>query len=186
MTVYKITNHEDTAASELAGGYLNNVDLELVLRSIASRVQQIENAIWKLWLLIDIDQNPTGWALAQLGRWMGLNRGDVLTDADFRSLLKQRMISNTSTGKITELLAIADAQTVAGFKAYQIDTGTLWVSSTTQNAPEDQLTLTELTRASKAGVRNNYMTFAGNAIRVDSTYGLALGYAGIFPQYLKG
>ena len=99
-----ILDYEQRAIGLLESQFQNTPNLHAVVRMIAREIQALEYAIWS----VEVGRYLAGATGAQLDQWgaiLGAVRGD-LSDADFRRVIRARILVNISAGTVEDLLAI--------------------------------------------------------------------------------
>lgn len=73
------------------------------------QVQELEDALWSLLTAFDLDADSTAGAqLDLIGKIVGERRG-ALTDVQYRPALRARILTNSSNGRIEDLIGIIKA-----------------------------------------------------------------------------
>lgn len=113
----KVTDHAGRALGRMLTQFRESAQFKGILNSITSEVQALEEALYGLLVVRDID-NATGATLDKIARLVGApDRSFALSglDANFRKMIKLQIIVNKSTGTDADLYAIiAFITTVSG------------------------------------------------------------------------
>lgn len=94
---------------------------QIVSTTLAPQFQELEDAFQQLTTLRSIELSE-GAQLDVLGRIVGQVRGAAPTDADYRMMLRARILANRSNGTVPELLAVLRAALdQAGQRVLEVD-----------------------------------------------------------------
>ncbi len=102
----KITNHADRIVGDLLEQFQGKPRIEALVRVVAAKVQEIEDAFWQLMLERFLD-TATGEQLDNLGRIVERERGD-LGDEVYRGILRAKIAANLSSGTHPEVVRVAE------------------------------------------------------------------------------
>jgi len=109
MTVDKITNHEDLALDRLITQYKNKTNIEGVIKSFSTQIQELENVLFQVlddtWV-----STSTGQQLDNLGVLLNQSRGS-LDDDDYRALLLITISKYNSETTIEDIISIFNVLT---------------------------------------------------------------------------
>lgn len=105
MTIEKKTNHVAEAIGNLIEQFKGKPNLEALISSYVTQIQDAENAAFQLITDRSID-TATGAQLDGIGQVVGLDR-DGLSDDDYRTRLRVQIRLNLSTGTIEDVLTVA-------------------------------------------------------------------------------
>jgi len=118
-----ILDYEQRAIAMLESQFQNTPNLHAVVRMIAREIQALEYAIWS----VEVGRYLAGATGAQLDQWgaiLGAVRGD-LSDADFRRVIRARILVNISAGTVEDLLAVFAALADAEVRVDELPPNTL-------------------------------------------------------------
>jgi hypothetical protein len=101
------TAHAAEAVGHLIQFFKEGPRNQAVLESVMVQVQELEDALWAMNNAFDVE-TATGDQLDLLGKLVGEARQDRL-DAEYRTAVRARVLVNSSTGTMAELLAIIEA-----------------------------------------------------------------------------
>jgi hypothetical protein len=101
------TEHVAEAQSHLIEFFKHGPRNQAVLEAVMAQVQELEGALWAMNNAFDVD-TATGDQLDLLGKLVGEARQDRL-DAEYRTAVRARVLVNSSSGTMAELLAIGAA-----------------------------------------------------------------------------
>jgi hypothetical protein len=104
MPLTKITTHATDAIARLIEQYRDKAGMRALVNAFASRAQALENSVWDLFTLRDID-SATLDALDQLGAIVGQARQSAV-DADYRPYVRTRIRINRSSGGAEDLIEV--------------------------------------------------------------------------------
>ncbi|MEW5804676.1 MAG: DUF2612 domain-containing protein [bacterium] len=105
MTITKITTHNTDALARLLYQYRNSTMLHSLMAALfGTQVQEIEDALWALFGLLDIDHSE-GIQLDKIGTIVGHARLGM-SDALYRIWLKAKIAQNVSEGDIERVISV--------------------------------------------------------------------------------
>jgi len=120
MTLTQTTTHIEGARSNFIDAFKGKPNIQALLDAYIQQVQEIENALFQL-LENRTLETAVGVQLDNLGRLIGQARGE-LSDADYRILLRARILANKSNGTIddiVEMLQIATSGSSVGLQEFE-------------------------------------------------------------------
>lgn len=115
MALVKITDYAARALRRILEQFKGKKSHEDVQRLVARQVQEIENALWDVAELTDIN-TATFHALDLLGKLVG-ERRDGAVDADYRLRVRARILANRSCGTHEDIYKVFRAL-LAGITGY--------------------------------------------------------------------
>lgn len=101
-----ITTHVVDGIALLPAQYKNKPRMVAWLTAYLQRVQEVEDALWDVFFDRVLTNGPTGDLLAKIGKIVG-QASLGASDAIFLLYIEARILTNKSTGKREELIAIA-------------------------------------------------------------------------------
>lgn len=99
-------NHVAEGIALLTDRYRTKVNIPKLLTALLKPTQDLENAIWSVINAYMISTPPVGQQLQDLGALVGQSRSG-LSDADFLTAIKLRILANRSAGRAEDILGIA-------------------------------------------------------------------------------
>lgn len=99
------TTHQAEALDRLPERNRDKLTLAALINACTSETQNVENALWQLVSERSID-TAVGEQLNVIGRVVGQDRATSTNDAEYRVLLKARVIANRSSGSVRDILAV--------------------------------------------------------------------------------
>jgi hypothetical protein len=111
----KIDTHAEEALGRLPQQFRGKDRIDGLIRSFVAQIQDAEDAAWQLYNLRSVDADE-GVQLDMIGRIVGQPRGGV-TDPLYRRYLRARILTNSSTGTVEDLIRVTGAVlgTLTGF-----------------------------------------------------------------------
>lgn len=191
LPVYQ-PKHAEIAATELPGPFLDQGDFQSLLAVYSLRIQEIEDFFQDLIVAYDLDNDPTGEALRQLGAaWELTWDRTQLTDAQARLLLDAWIAGNNATGTLDEMYGIWDTLgELDNVVAHTLPQGVLWVWDHSGNGYFEQRVLEVLHRVSTAGVDETFLAIIDNStvLTLDHVSDISAGNTtpGLGPDWIQG
>jgi hypothetical protein len=106
MAITHITNHYELAVARLPQVYKDKPKFLAWLGAYCTRIQNIEDAVWAVYVGRMLQNDPTGNLLVKLGIIVGQSSLGY-SDAVFRLLIKARIPTNKSDGRKPTMIKIA-------------------------------------------------------------------------------
>ena len=108
MSITHVTDHYEQAVARLPMVYKDKPRFLAWLAAYCARVQNIEDALWDVYVDRLIQNSPTGDLLAKLGAIVG--QTDLLgDDASFLLFIQARILVNRSKGRRRDLIRVTQA-----------------------------------------------------------------------------
>jgi len=188
MSFSKITDHAERALNRLALQFFEATRLRYIVQAIGDEVQELENGLWDLQTVRDVDDAP-GAVLDKIGELVGAPVRGPKDDYLYGLRIKAQLLLNRGSGDFATIYDIAEAivpaWATAGAKITEY-VGAFEISSNPGNTlsePYDQVRelAAVLNDAAAGGVRAIVMhrdpsIGGGNAFRFAGGSGASAGF----------